>query len=99
RARRTNKIDHVSNILLPSTGYTDGFLGKPLLRRWLPRVLTTTAVAGLPLPEAYHFLDTQSDIYRELIRIVPDTLARHEFAELALMRPADREAIIASTKN
>ena len=99
RARRTNKMDHVSNILLTSTGDTTGFTLMPLLRRWLPRVLLRRRPRACRSPRHNHFVDTASDIYSEIIRVAPDTISRHEFAELAAMRPADREAIIASTKN
>jgi hypothetical protein len=98
RARVASKVSHVARILLYAWGERD-FNSKPVLFKWLTRVLTTLAVSGLTLPDARHFFQIGGDIYEALAAAAPDILARTEMAELADMRPRDREDLIASTKN
>jgi len=97
-SRLCQKVAKVSRILLHAWGETD-FNSKPLLFKWTTRLIETVARIGLPLTGVQHFLDVSSDVYSAIIRQVGDPLAQAEFAELSDMRPADRETLIASTKN
>lgn len=98
RARLTEKCGHAARILLHAWGETD-FNSKPLLYKWVNRVLTAAALLGLPFAAVRHFLEVGSPVYQSLTRALPDFLTRLEFAELAGLRPRDREELIASTKN
>jgi hypothetical protein len=98
RARVASKVSHVARIMLYAWGERD-FNSKPVLFKWLNRVLTTMATAGLTIPDGRHFFDVGSDVYQALANVVPDVLARMEMNELAEMRPREREDLIASTKN
>ncbi len=98
QARLTNKIGHVSRILLAAWGEED-FNSRPRLYTWTTRILTTLAQLGLPLADAKHFLDVGSDIYKALVQTVPDVLARHFFENLADGRPQDIREEIESTRN
>jgi hypothetical protein len=91
-------VGHVARILLYAWGERD-FNSRPVLFKWLNRVLTTMATAGLTLADARHFFNVGSDVYRALTSTVPDVLARVEMNELAEMRPREREDLIASTRN
>ena len=97
-ARRSAKVEHVSKILLSAWG-EDDFNSKPVLFKWVTRILDTLSFVGLSIADARLFLDTASPVYRSLLKAVPDLLAQHEMQELPGMRPADREGQIASTKN
>ncbi|WP_145222617.1 type IV secretory system conjugative DNA transfer family protein [Gimesia alba] len=98
RARLTNKIGHVSRILLAAWGEED-FNSRPRLFTWTMRILTTLAELGLPLADAKQFLDVGSDIYNALVQAVPDVMARHFFENLAAGRPQDIREEIESTRN
>tara|TARA_R110002095_G_scaffold158524_1_gene137388 strand:- start:46753 stop:48534 length:1782 start_codon:yes stop_codon:yes gene_type:complete len=98
RARLTNKIGHVSRILLSAWGEED-FNSRPRLFTWTMRILTTLAQLGLPLADAKQFLDVGSDIYNALVQAVPDVMARHFFENLAAGRPQDIREEIESTRN
>ena len=98
RARLTNKIGHVSRILLAAWGEED-FNSRPRLFTWTMRILTTLAELGLPLADAKQFLDVGSDIYNSLVQAVPDVMARHFFEHLAAGRPQDIREEIESTRN
>ena len=97
-ARRSAKVEHVSKILLSAWGEED-FNSKPVLFKWVTRILDTLSFVGLSIADARLFLDTASPVYRSLLKAVPDLLAQHEMQELPGMRPVDREGQIASTKN
>lgn len=98
RARIAAKVSQVARILLYAWGEHD-FNSKPVLFKWLTRVLTTMATANLTLPDARHFFQVDGDVYQALANAAPDALARMEMNELAEMRPREREDLIASTKN
>jgi hypothetical protein len=98
RARIASKVSQVARILLYAWGERD-FNSKPVLFKWLTRVLTTMATAGMTLPDARHFFQVGGDVYQALANAAPDVLARLEMNELAEMRPREREDLIASTKN
>jgi len=98
RARIASKVSQVARILLYAWGEHD-FNSKPVLFKWLTRVLTTMATAGMTLPDARHFFQVGGDVYQALANAAPDVLARVEMNELVEMRPREREDLIASTKN
>lgn len=98
RARVAAKVSQVARILLYAWGERD-FNSKPVLFKWLTRVLTTMATAGLTIPDARHFFQVGGDVYHALADATPDALARVEMYELVDMRPREREDLIASTKN
>lgn len=98
RARLTNKIGHVSRILLAAWGEED-FNSRPRLFTWTMRILTSLAELRLPLADAKHFLDVGSDIYNALVQTVPDVMARHFFENLASGRPQDIREELESTRN
>jgi hypothetical protein len=98
RAQVTTKVSHVGRVILYALGETN-FNGKPVLLKWLTRGLGTCAEHRLTFPDCRHFFDVGSEIYDALARATPDLLARTEMADLAEMRPRDREELIGSTKN
>lgn len=98
RARIASKVSQVARILLYAWGERD-FNGKPVLFKWLTRVLTTMATAGMTLSDARHFFQVGGDVYQALANAAPDVLARVEMNDLIEMRPREREDLIASTKN
>ncbi|HUY90315.1 MAG TPA: type IV secretion system DNA-binding domain-containing protein [Pirellulales bacterium] len=98
RARIASKVSQVARILLYAWGERD-FNSKPVLFKWLTRVLTTMATAGMTIPDARHFFQVGGDVYQALANAAPDVLARVEMNELIEMRPREREDLIASTKN
>ena len=98
RAQISSRAGHVSKILLAATGERD-FHSKPVLAKWTNRILTMLAELGLTIADARHFFDTTSPVYRALLNVAPDIVAQAEMAELAGLRPSDREDIIGSTKN
>ncbi len=98
RARIAAKVSQVARILLYAWGERD-FNSKPVLFKWLTRVLTTLATTGLTIPDARHFFQVEGEIYTALARATPDALARMEMRELIDMKPREREDLVASTKN
>lgn len=98
RAQIATKVSQVARILLYAWGERD-FNSKPVLFKWLTRVLTTMATAGMTLSDARHFFQVGGDVYQALANAAPDVLARVEMNDLLEMRPREREDLIASTKN
>lgn len=98
RARLASRVGHVSKILLHAFGERD-FNGKPVLAKWTNRILTILATTGLTLADACYFFDVNSPIYQALTAAAPDFVSQIEMAQLADLRPADREDQIGSTKN
>ena len=98
RARVAAKVSQVAKILLYAWGERD-FNSKPVLFKWLTRVLTTMATANLTLPDARHFFQIGGEVFQALANATPDMLGRMEMYELIDMRPREREDLIASTKN
>ncbi len=92
------KVDETARILLMAWGERD-FNSKPVLFKWTKAILGILAYCKLPLSFAFHFLNTNSPNYRDLVSLIPDPLLRHDFLDLANMRPRDREDEIRSTKN
>lgn len=98
RARVLKKAGHCAKILLHAWGEKD-FNSKPLLFKFCSWYLETLGLARLLLPEVRCFFDQNHPIYSPLSQLAPDPIARQELLELAELRFADREELIASTKN
>ncbi|MCA9036164.1 MAG: type IV secretion system DNA-binding domain-containing protein [Planctomycetaceae bacterium] len=98
RARLANKVSHTALILLAAFGET-AFGARPVLRKWVTRWLRTLAYVGLSISDVQYFIDVRSDLYQELVQLVPDVLARNEMAELPRLRLHELENEIASAKN
>ncbi|MCA9047385.1 MAG: hypothetical protein KDA89_01570, partial [Planctomycetaceae bacterium] len=98
RARLSNKVNHTALILLAAFGEA-GFGARPVLRKWVTRWLRTLAFVGLSISDVQYFLDVRSELYEELVQVVPDVMARNEMAELPRLRLHELENEIASAKN
>lgn len=98
-ARLARRVSIASRILLTAFGDLNNFDAKPLLAKWVTRVLEAAAALGLSFVDAELFLQVGSQMFDALVAAVPDVIARLEFRELATMRPVERENFIASTKN
>lgn len=98
RARVLKKASHCAHILLHAWGERD-FNSKPLLFKFCSWYLETLGLARLLLPEVRCFFDPNHPIYSPLSQLAPDPIARRELLQLAELRFADREELIASTKN
>jgi hypothetical protein len=98
RAQVTTKVSHVGRVVLYALGERN-FDGKPVLLKWMTRSLGTCAEHQLTIPDSRHFFDVGGEVYQALTRATPEIIARTEMADLAEMRPRDREELIGSTKN
>jgi len=78
---------------------TIGFANRTLLRKWLTRWLTTLAQSGLTFADVLLLVDPKQPVYQELLRLVPDELARRQMESLAMLKPSDLEAEIGSARN
>jgi hypothetical protein len=76
-----------------------GFGNRTLLRKWLTRWLTTLAQSGLTLADVELLVDPSQPIYQELLRLVPNELARQQMESLTYLKPNDLEAEIGSARN
>lgn len=98
RARLVSRVGRVTKILLYCFGERD-FNGRPVLGKWLHRILMILAMTGLTIPDARHFFDFASPVYQALAESAPDLISQLEMEQLANLRPAEREDHIGSTKN
>ncbi len=98
KARLASRVGHVARILIYAFGEKN-LNGKPLLTKWIHRVLTILATTGLTIPDARHCFDVTSPVYQAMAESAPDFVAQMEMQQLAELRPAEREEQIGSTKN
>src|ERR1051326_3295231 len=98
-ARLVRRVSIAAPVLLTAFGDGTNFDSKPLLAKWVTRVLEAAASLGLSFVDGEIFLQVGSELYTALVPAVPDFVARIEFEELMNMRPTERENFIASTKN
>jgi hypothetical protein len=94
------RVEHTAQVIFSLFGEgAVGFANRTLLRKWLTRWLTTLARSQLTLADALLLADPKQPIYEQLLRLVPDDLARQQMASLMTLKTSELEAEIGSARN
>ncbi len=94
------RVEHTAQVIFSLFGEgAVGFASRTLLRKWLTRWLTTLARSRLTLADALLLADPKQPIYEQLLRLVPDDLARQQMESLITLKTSELEAEIGSARN